>query len=352
MEKLRFALFGAGFWARFQLAAWQELPGVECVAVYNRSREKGEAFCRDLGVPRFYDDPEKLLQSEKIDFVDVCTYPFTLAAMVKLVAAHALPVISQKPMAPNLATARENLRVAREAKIPYFIHENWRWQGQLRAVKDVLASGVIGEPFRARLTMVSGFPVFQNEPHLKDLEEFILTDMGTHMFDLARFYFGEAQSLYCQVHTVNRDIKGEDVATTILKMNGGRTTVTVEMGYPQNHLEHDAFPQTFVFIEGSKGSIELTKNYWLRVTTASGTQSRRLVPHHYAWADPSYDVVHSSIVACNASFLAALRGGPPAENTAEDNYKTLELVYACYDSFRTGQSIHFPHSPSLAEPKT
>ncbi len=42
MNKLRFALLGAGFWARYQLAAWRELPGVECVAIYNRTRSKAE----------------------------------------------------------------------------------------------------------------------------------------------------------------------------------------------------------------------------------------------------------------------------------------------------------------------
>jgi len=341
MKTLRFALFGAGFWARFQLAAWKELPGVECVAIYNRTRDKAEKLAREFGVPAVYDNPEQLLKSEQLDFVDVCTYPFTLAAMVKLVAAHGLPVISQKPMAPSLAVARENLRVCREAKVPYFVHENWRWQSQLRELKTVLESGVIGAPFRARLTMVSGFPVFVNEPHLKNLEEFILTDMGTHVLDLARFYFGEAQSLYCQIHRVNRDIKGEDVATVMLRM-GGRTTVTIELGYPQNHLEHDSFPQTMVFVEGDLGSAEITQDFWLRVTTKTGTHAHRVVPVHYPWADPSYDVVHSSIVACNLNFLRALRSEDAAETTGEDNFKTLQLVYAAYDSARSGQAAHFP----------
>ena len=342
-KKLRFAMFGAGFWARFQLAAWRELEGAECVALFNRTREKGERFAREFGVPAVYDDPSRLLAGERLDFVDVVTHPFTLAAMVRLAAARGLPVISQKPMAPSLATARENLRACREAGVPYLIHENWRWQTQLREFKKVLAGGAIGRPFRARITMVSGFPVFANEPQLRDLEEFILTDMGTHLLDLARFYFGEAQGLYCQVHSVNPGIKGEDVATVMLAMGGA--TVTVEMGYPQNHLENDCFPQTLVFVEGESGSAEIAKDFWIRVTTKRGTHSRRVAPAHYPWADPSYDVVHSSIVACNANLLGALRGGGPAETTGEDNYRTLELVYAAYDSARTGRAVHFPPTP-------
>jgi predicted dehydrogenase len=340
MATLRFAVLGAGFWARFQLAAWKELDGVECVAIYNRSRDRGEKFAKDFNVPALYDDPEELLRREKPDFIDVVTYPFTLSRFVHLAAAHGTPVISQKPMAPSLAVARESLRVCREAGVPYYIHENWRWQSQLRELKKVLDSGVIGTPFRARISMVSAYPVFANEPHLKDLEEFVLTDMGTHILDLARFYFGESESLYCQVRHVHSDCKGEDVATVMMSM-GGRTTVTCELGYPENYVEHEYFPQTMVFVEGNKGTAEVARDYWLRVTTNAGTHSRRCPPVRYSWVDPDYHVVHSSIVACNANLLGALRGETPAETTGEDNYKTLELVFAAYDSARSGKVIHF-----------
>ena len=35
---LRFAVFGAGFWTPYQLSGWREVGGVECVAIYNRTR--------------------------------------------------------------------------------------------------------------------------------------------------------------------------------------------------------------------------------------------------------------------------------------------------------------------------
>src|ERR1035437_6178996 len=154
MANLRFAMFGAGFWARYQIAAWKELEGVQCVAIFNRTRSKGEKVAHDFGVPGYYDDAAELLRCEKPDFVDIVTSPFTLHHFVKLVAAHKIPVISQKPMAPSLAIAEESLRVCREAGVPYFIHENWRWQTQLRELKRVLDSGVIGTPFRARISKI------------------------------------------------------------------------------------------------------------------------------------------------------------------------------------------------------
>jgi predicted dehydrogenase len=47
-------------------------------------------------------------------------------------------------------------------------------------------SGAIGKPFRGRIDMLSGFPVFVNQPFLKQLEQFIITDLGSHTLDVAR----------------------------------------------------------------------------------------------------------------------------------------------------------------------
>jgi D-apiose dehydrogenase len=343
MTKLRFAFFGAGFWARFQMAGWKELGGAECVAVYNRTKDKGKEFAARFGVPAFYDDPEELLREERIDFVDLCTNPFTLPDFVRMMAEHKMPVISQKPMAPSVEVGRELVRVCKEALTPYFIHENWRWQEPIRRLKAVLDSGDIGSPFRARITMVSGFPVFANEPTLSDLENFILTDLGTHILDTARFLFGEASSAYCQIHRVHPSIKGEDVATVMLDC-GGRTTVTCEMAYAENYIEHEYFPQTLIFIEGENGSAELAGDYWLRTTTRSGTCSKQYPPKRYPWADMDYLPVHASIVPCNAHLLAAMRGEVPAETTGADNLKTIELTFACYESARNGKAVRLATS--------
>jgi D-apiose dehydrogenase len=337
MSNLRFAIFGTGFWSRFQLAAWRELAGVECVALYNRTRAKAEALAHEFGVPAVYDDPEELLRNERLDFIDVITDVDTHSRFVHMAAARRLPVICQKPIAPTYAEAERMVAVCREAGVPYFVHENWRWQTPIRQLKSVLDSGQIGRPFRARIAMVSGFPVFANQPFLRELEQFVLTDMGSHVLDVARFLFGEAQTLYCQTRQVHSDIKGEDVATVMLAMGG--TTVSCEMGYAENFLERDCFPETLIFIEGQRGSIELAPDLWLRITTADGTRSRRYPPPRYAWADPAYDLIHASIVSCNANLLGALRGENQAETTGEDNLRTVRLVFAAYESAASGQAV-------------
>jgi predicted dehydrogenase len=188
--------------------------------------------------------------------------------------------------------------------------------------------------------MISGFPVFKNQPFLAELEQFILTDLGSHILDVARFLFGEAHTLTCQIRRVHPNIKGEDTATVMMRM-GEDVTVVCNMAYAENYLEHDHFPETHIFVEADQGSLELGPDYWVRVTTKAGTLSQRCSPPHYAWADPAYDVVHSSIVPCNADLLGALRGEHSAETTGDDNLKTVRLVFASYESAQQETTLHF-----------
>jgi D-apiose dehydrogenase len=338
MAILRFAIIGTGFWSQFQLAAWREIEGVECVALCNRTRARAEELARRFGVSAIYEDSREMLRREKLDFIDIITDVDTHSQLVHLAADHKLPVICQKPMAPTLAEAAEMTRACRGAGIGFFIHENWRWQAPIREMKKLLAGGTIGAVFRARIHFCSSFPVFDNQPFLKDLGQFILTDIGSHILDTARFLFGEAETLACQVHRVHPDIKGEDVATVMMRMEGG-ATVICEMSYA-SRLEHERFPETYVYVEGEQGSIELGPDYWIRVTTAVGTHARRYPPPRYGWADPAYDLVQASIVPCNADLLLALQGKKIAETTGEDNLKTMRLVFACYDAARNEQVIH------------
>ncbi|MHB1294818.1 MAG: Gfo/Idh/MocA family protein [Anaerolineae bacterium] len=148
---LRFAILGTGFWARFQLAAWQELPGVRCVALYNRTRAKAEALADATGVPAVYDNAEALFAQEQLDVVGVITDVASHPDMVCLSAKHHIPVICQKPMAPTLSAAEEMVGACQAAGVPFFVHENRRWQAPIRAFRAELEAGRIGRPFRARM---------------------------------------------------------------------------------------------------------------------------------------------------------------------------------------------------------
>ncbi|AQG79244.1 Gfo/Idh/MocA family protein [Spirosoma montaniterrae] len=334
---MNIAIVGCGFWATYQVAGWRELPGVTVVAVCDADAAKARTLAETFGVAGVYTDARVMLDAERIDALDVITSPNTHAGLVLLAAEHGVPVITQKPMANDLETCRQMVDACERADVPLFVHENFRWQTPIRALKAVLDSGEIGTPFKGRIYFCSGFPVFDNQPFLAEIEQFIISDVGSHTFDMARFLFGEPARLFCRTQRINPRIRGEDVANTLIDMVSGLTCY-VEMSYA-SVLESDAFPETLISVEGSAGSVELRKGFDLRITTRSGTRVEYARPPLYAWANPDYAVVHASIVDCNRNILSGLRHEGPAETTGADNLQTVRMVHAAYESARTGEVI-------------
>jgi predicted dehydrogenase len=339
MKKLKFAVFGTGFWSFYQLSGWKELQGAEPVAFYNRTRTKAQELADRFQVAHVYDDPDELLHKHAadLDFADIITDVDTHAPLTQKAAAKGLHVICQKPMAPNLETAREMVENCRKAGVKLYIHENFRWQAPVRKLKEIVTSGVIGKPFKARVSFCSAFPVFENQPFLAELDKFILTDIGSHVLDICRFLFGEARSLFCHTARVNPTIKGEDVANVLMQMQSGLSCYA-EMSYA-SILEKEAFPQTLATVEGDKGSVVLTHDFVLKTTTRDGTTQTTGNPVMYPWVDPAYAVVHSSIVDCNHNILLDLQNQGKAETTGSDNLQTVRLVYAAYESAKSNQVV-------------
>jgi predicted dehydrogenase len=344
MKKLKFAVIGTGFWANYQLPGWFELEQIELIALYNRTRARADEFAQRFNVPHVYDNIDDLLDNHahELDFVDIITDVDSHPHFTTKAAERKIDVICQKPMGPSLEAARQMVETCQQHGVRLYIHENFRWQTPIRQLKSVLDSGVIGKPFNATVSFQSAFPVFDNQPFLAQLEQFILTDIGSHVLDICRFLFGEVASLYCQTTRVNPQIKGEDVANVLMTMRSG-LVCHVTMSYAST-LEHEVFPQTLVTVEGAAGSVALTRDFEIRTTTRTNdggrnTFSQTATPPVYVWADPAYALVHASIVDCTRNLLTDLLGHAGAETTGTDNFETIRLIYAAYESARKNEVI-------------
>jgi predicted dehydrogenase len=340
MKDLRFAVLGIGYWATLQIPAWFEVGGVKLVALYNRTVSKAERAAEKYNVDRVYGDAEELLRNEELDFIDIITQVNAHAPFVYLAAKYKVPMICQKPMSPDYQTCREMVLTCKKTGTPFFIHENFRWQPGMRAVKQALDEGHIGQPFRANIQLSNwgneGFGL-EEQPFLKTVDHFALTDMGSHLFDLARFFFGEAHSIYCQTYKTVDFIGGEDVVSALLRF-----------GDVMCHCEICNRYNTFVYIEGKKGTIELDVNNRVHIITDKRNITRDCndLSPHYSWIDPEdeerngADVLHS-IVACNRHLLNVLRTGQPPETSGEDNLKTMRLMFSAIDSAEHDKLIIF-----------
>ena len=101
-ETFSVACAGAGYFAQFHHAAWQGTTGARLVAVADR--DPGAAV--PDGVDR-HTDLAALLDSRRIDILDIATPPDTHVAMIEqAVAAGVTRIICQKPFCGALDSAR------------------------------------------------------------------------------------------------------------------------------------------------------------------------------------------------------------------------------------------------------
>ena len=330
-------IIGCGFWAGYQVAAWKELP-IEITAVCDPNLEKAQNLADKFGIKKVYSDARTLFLNENLDFVDIITSPETHAEMVFLAAEFGVPLICQKPMATDWETAVKMVEVCKQKELPFFIHENFRWQSSMLRVKELLDADTIGEPFKARIYFNSAFPVLQFQPNLAQLPKMIIADLGVHLFDLVRFFFGEVHLLFCRTQKIGGGFVGENVANTFIETKSG-VHCYVELSWA-SQVEYDCFPQTLLYIEGEKGSIKLEKDFKLSIIKPDEIQQETVPVPAYNWLHPDYKASQAALVACNQDILEAMQGKKLSGNTAELNLKTLRLVYAAYESAREGKVVY------------
>ena len=334
---LKGALIGCGFFARNHLHAWQQLPGVEIVALCDRDEERLASTAAEFGVTRTYRDADALLRDERLDFVDIATTVASHRVLVERAAAARVPAICQKPFAPTLADAQAMVAACAAAGVPLMVHENFRWQTPIQAVRRVLDEGRIGRPFWGRVSFRSAFDVYSGQPYLATDPRFIIQDLGIHTIDIARFLFGEVATLSARTTRVNPKIAGEDVATLLMHHVGGTTSI-VDCSY-STALPQELFPQTLIEIDGSEGTLRLTADYALTVHRRGGpTSHERCEPPLHAWAQRPWHNIQDSVLNIQAHWLDCVQRGSAPQTSGADNLRTLALVEAAYDSAARAQA--------------
>ena len=334
---LRATLVGCGFFAENHLNAWRDLEGVDVVAVCDIDSAKATAAASMFGAARAYTDAEEMLVNEKPDFIDIVTTLPSHRPLVELAARHRVAAICQKPFAANLEDGAAMVRACEEAGVPLMVHENFRWQQPLLAVRQAIDSGRIGMPFFGRISFRHDWDVYSRQPYLAEDRRFAIMDVGIHLIDVARFYFGEVKRISCAIQRINPRVKGEDVATMLLEHASGATCV-VDCSF-FTHLDPNPFPQTLVDIDGDAGSIRLAEGYRMTVTASGRSETKVVDAPVRPWMERPWHVVQDSVVNIQRHWIERLRRGGSPDTSGADNLNVLRLVLAAYESAERGEKI-------------
>ncbi|QFY63987.1 Gfo/Idh/MocA family oxidoreductase (plasmid) [Rhizobium grahamii] len=330
MTELKGALIGCGFFAVNQMHAWNDVDGAEIVAICDRDPERLKIVGDQFGIERRYSDAEALFSDGGFDFVDIATTVQSHRPLVEMAVRHKVAAICQKPFAKTLADAKAMVAACRDAGVTLMIHENFRWQTPIQAVRKALDENAIGTPFWGRFTFRSGYDVFSGQPYLAEQDRFIIEDLGIHTLDIARYILGDVLSVTARTKRVNPRIKGEDVATILLDHESGVTSI-VDVSYATK-LSKEPFPETLIELDGTEGTIRLTQGYQLEIANVHGTRSFDVSPKLLPWASRPWHNIQESVYAIQQHWIDQLRHGREHSTSGADNLKTFALVEAAYDS--------------------
>ena len=334
---LKGALIGCGFFAINHLHGWRDADGAEIVAICDSNDQRLTSVGDEFGITKRYSNAGEMLTAEKLDFVDIATTAPSHRALVELAASKGIAVICQKPVAPTLDDAKAMVAACANAKVPFMVHENFRWQSAIQKAKAILNEGEIGETFWGRVSFRSAYDVFSGQPYLAEGQRFIVEDLGIHALDVARFLFGDVLNMNARMKRVNPNIKGEDVATMMLDHGNGATSI-VDCSYASKR-EVEAFPETLLEIDGTHGSLRLDQGYKLTFTNAKGTKYVDASPSLLKWASKPWHNIQESVLNIQQHWIESLRGGTEPQTSGRDNLKTFALVEAAYRSAATGQTV-------------
>jgi predicted dehydrogenase len=213
---VRVALIGCGFFARNHMHAWRGLPGAEVVAVCDLDPAKAGSFAAEFGASPFT-DAAAMLADVRPDVADIATTVPSHRPLVELAARHAGAVICQKPFAGTLDDGRAMVAACATAGVPLFVHENFRWQKPWREIAARLRTGEIGRPRFLRLSFRHGYDIYANQPYLAEEPDLALTDVGLHLFDMARSLMGDVERVSCETQRLNPRVTGQDAFQAILR---------------------------------------------------------------------------------------------------------------------------------------
>lgn len=330
------ALIGCGFFAQNHLHAWQDLAAhARLTAVCDTDAGKAQAAARAFDIPRWYDDASRMFAAEQLDFVDIATTMLSHRPLVELAAAHRVPIIVQKPLAPNMADCVAIVAAAERAGVPLMVHENFRFQTPMRRVAEVLDE--IGPPSWGRISFRTGYDVFANQPYLLREAELIVLDLGIHLVDLARVFMGEVERISCETQRLHPDARAEDTATMLLRHVGGAVSV-VDCTYMSRDLP-DPFPQTLLHIEGPRGAIRMGRDFALDVTVDGVTRREHAGSPKLAWTSEPWHVAQESVLNTQRHFIDCLEHGREPATSGRDNLRTYALVRAAYDAATSHRAV-------------
>jgi len=141
---LRTAVIGGGTVSENHLSGLAQNPKTDLVAICDLNEETARAKASSYGIKAYFDVGE-LLESERLDWVHVCTPPQTHLGVATEVLEAGVPTLVEKPVTETIEQFEELAAVADRENVPFSVVHNHKFGLVMRSVLDAIESGELGE---------------------------------------------------------------------------------------------------------------------------------------------------------------------------------------------------------------
>ena len=348
---VRVAVIGTGFGAAAHVPALLALPEAEVVAICARRQDRAMAVAARHQIPLVSTDFRVLVRDPDIDAVIVATPPYLHHQMTLAAISAGKHVLCEKPMARNIAEARDMVKMAANAGVVAMVNHEFRHLPVRQRIKELLDAGYIGQPQAATLTVYRASLADPNGRPFgwlmeQDKAGGMLGATGSHHIDALRWWFGEISAVAGATATMVKrrrlpdsqamgKVDADDNYAFLLRFaNGALATVHVTTTAAVDSAEE-------IVLSGSDGMLMVhgdTALYGAR--RGEGALAEIEVPDRLVRPLGTFDHPLAQPTALlQRDWLAAIRGGQPAAPSFEDGAKVQEVLDGVARSASLGRWI-------------
>ncbi len=329
---------GTGYFAQYHFEAWQRIDNIELVAVCDHDTNRAHSTARRYGIPMVFDDLETMLHQTRPEVVDIITPPDTHESLAGIALAAGAAVICQKPLAPDVATARRMIKSAEQHNAFFAVHENFRFQPWYQEIRRLLGHETLGDlysvSFRLRPGDGQGFDAYlERQPYFQQMERFLIHETGIHFIDTYRYLFGEIQRVYADLRRLNPAIAGEDAGMILFDFKSGIRGLWDANRLADHTAKDTRLTMGEMLIEGSEAALRLDGAGRLFIRPKGGVEST----HPYDWSNQGF--AGDSVFACQRHLVQCILEKRPSPISGCEYLRNLVIEEAIYESNHKGEKI-------------
>jgi len=165
---------------------------------------------------------------DKFDAALLCIPDDPKIELAKYCLSNGKHILIEKPLWANKPNELEELEaLAKKNKVVCYTAYNHRFEPHFMKMKEVIDSGVLGKIYSCRMFYGNGTAKLVKDSLWRDSGAGVIPDLGSHLIDTCRFWFGSALGDFSLIKASNFENQAPDHA--IIMSQNGKVLINLEM---------------------------------------------------------------------------------------------------------------------------